>query len=249
MTPSTSRRRSKWWAVAWCSWTTNTPALTPRIANCSWPSTRARSVRRPSPRNVTSACTAPGGPSTWISPVGRTHPMTPSSRARAATASASSPPASAPRSALPPGAGAIARAPGSAWTDEPGEHPAHLDLGGPRGHHRIARRKGAELLLVLGLHHAEAPRSRPVQHRAEDDHLPRLDERLPVGGVAAHHRSLLVGHVERERRAGRLQAEDEGAHRPSVRRRPRRAHSCIATSVRTTATPSRVWPTCREVVA
>ena len=38
ITPSTSSRRSKWWLVAWCSWTTKTPALTPRIANCSWPS-------------------------------------------------------------------------------------------------------------------------------------------------------------------------------------------------------------------
>ncbi len=38
MTPSTSSRRSKWRAVAACSWTTKTPALTPRTANCSWPS-------------------------------------------------------------------------------------------------------------------------------------------------------------------------------------------------------------------
>ena len=41
ITPSTSSRTSKWCAVAACSWTTKTPAGTPRIANCSWPSTFA----------------------------------------------------------------------------------------------------------------------------------------------------------------------------------------------------------------
>jgi hypothetical protein len=36
-----SRLRSKWCVLAVCSWTTKTSALTPRIANCSCPSTHA----------------------------------------------------------------------------------------------------------------------------------------------------------------------------------------------------------------
>ena len=71
ITPSTSSRRSKWWAVAWCSWTTKTPASTPRIANCSWPSgltssTSTASTRAPpgpSRRNVIRASTSSRPPS------------------------------------------------------------------------------------------------------------------------------------------------------------------------------------------
>ena len=55
--PRGARRSDGRWPA--CSWTTNTPALTPRIANCSWPSTRTGSTagtRTPGTR--TSARTA-----------------------------------------------------------------------------------------------------------------------------------------------------------------------------------------------
>src|SRR4051794_33796343 len=87
---------------------------------------------------------------------------------------------------------------GSARTHEPGEHLPDLDLRGPGDHDRIERSECAQLLLVLGLHDAKAPRPRRVQHRAEDDHLSRVDVRLPVRGVATHDLPLLVCHVEGE---------------------------------------------------
>src|SRR4051794_10000748 len=94
ITPSTSSRKSQWWAVAWCSWTTKTPAGTPRIANCSWPSTFAGSISVPSSSPARS-------PSAWKRTVpsssARTHPIRPSSRARARISSTVPP---TPRTAL-----------------------------------------------------------------------------------------------------------------------------------------------------
>ena len=85
MTPSTSRRRSKWWAVAWCSWTTNTPAGTPRIANCSCPSTRAArsdtdSTPACEPSHAISSSSADPGPSTWADSGAVVHPANPAAQ-------------------------------------------------------------------------------------------------------------------------------------------------------------------------
>ena len=75
--------------------TTNRPASTPRIANCSWPSGLTDSTATsftsapggPSRRNCSNAATASGSPSAWTpiepSSPARTHPITPSSPARA----------------------------------------------------------------------------------------------------------------------------------------------------------------------
>jgi hypothetical protein len=77
---------------------------------------------------------------------------------------------------------------------------------------RIARGDGAQLILVVGLDDREAPRSPAVEHRAEDDHLTPVDERLPVGRVTAHDLALLVGHVGREGGPRRHEPEHEGRH-------------------------------------
>ena len=42
-----------------------------------------------------------------------------------------------------------------------------------------------KLLLILGFNDTK-PRARLIEHQAEDDHLPRVDQGLPVSGVAAH---------------------------------------------------------------
>src|SRR5689334_20069132 len=93
ITPSTSSRTSKWCAVARCSCTTNTPAGTPRIANCSWPSTRTvRSETDPAERSVEmSSSIAVRSPSAWThsvpSSISRTQPSRPSLTARERTSS------------------------------------------------------------------------------------------------------------------------------------------------------------------
>ena len=71
-------------------------------------------------------------------------------------------------------------------------------------------------VFVGRLNHTETPRSRAVEHRTEDHHPAGVDERLPIGSVATHDRPLLVGHVERERRARSNKFEHESAHRPAV---------------------------------
>ena len=94
-----------------CSWTTKTPALTPRTANCSWPSTLTAldlhlgdPRRRADPRAGTrrSSSTAGSGPSAWTSTLPssplRTQPITPSSpRPAARVASRKPTPCTSPR--------------------------------------------------------------------------------------------------------------------------------------------------------
>src|SRR4051794_33186652 len=157
MTPSTSRRRSKWWAVAWCSWTTKTPALTPRIANCSWPSTRTRSLGTASPTNAMNACNAWGAPSAWISPVGRTQPTTPNPRASAATAAASIAPAAARSARLRAGGGTDPRvaagvpAPLTRAGSAPGPEAPEVDPGEVGLPHEPARAAARDPLGILRL--------------------------------------------------------------------------------------------------
>ena len=76
----------------------------------------------------------------------------------------------------------------------------------------LGERAQLVFVLVLGLHDTEAPRSRGIEHRTEDHHLARLDERPPVRGVAAHDLALVVGHVDGERRARSDEPEHERAH-------------------------------------
>src|SRR5262249_23024454 len=77
---------------------------------------------------------------------------------------------------------------------------------------RIARGEGPHLLFVVGLHDAKTPGAAGVEHGAEDHHLARLNPGPPVLRVARHDLALLVAHVQRERRAGRLEPEYEVAH-------------------------------------
>src|ERR671914_1070392 len=99
----------------------------------------------------------------------------------------------------------------SAGTHEPVEQLSELDRAGPGRDCRIVCGEGPELVLALGLDDAESPGSGAVEHRAEDHHLTRLDERLPVGRVSAHDLPLLVGHVEGESRARSLEPDHKRA--------------------------------------
>ena len=95
----------------------------------------------------------------------------------------------------------------------------HLpDFDGARAgrHHRIVCGECPQLLFVVGLHHAKAPRAGAVEHGTEDHHLARLDPGPPMGGMAGHDLSFLVAHVQRERRAGRVEPEYERAHEPRI---------------------------------
>src|SRR5262245_201484 len=71
-------------------------------------------------------------------------------------------------------------------------------------------------MFIVGLHDAKAPGAAGVEHRTEDHHLARLHPGPPVLSVARHDLALLVAHVQRERRTGRLEPEYEGAHESSM---------------------------------
>src|SRR4029077_3199620 len=60
------------------------------------------------------------------------------------------------------------------------------------------------------------PGAATVEHRTEDHHLARLDPGSPILGMTRHDLALLVAHVQRERRTGRLEPEYEGAHELSM---------------------------------
>jgi hypothetical protein len=55
----------------------------------------------------------------------------------------------------------------------------------------------------------EGPGASSIEYGAEDHHLPRVNQRLPVSGVTGH--DLPFGHVEREVWARRLEADELGA--------------------------------------
>src|SRR5262245_38351794 len=78
--------------------------------------------------------------------------------------------------------------------DEPCQQSADLDTAGPGRDHWIAGREGSEILLVLGLDDAEAPRAGAVEDRTEDNHPAGIDEGLPVLGMSFHDGAFVVGH-------------------------------------------------------
>ena len=69
----------------------------------------------------------------------------------------------------------------SARTNEPGEHRSNFDVSGSAGDYRVASSEGAHFVLVLGLNNTETPRARAIKNWTEDDHLSRVNIRLPMG--------------------------------------------------------------------
>src|SRR2546423_9367951 len=85
----------------------------------------------------------------------------------------------------------------SAWTNESGEQLSDLHFGGSGHDYRGAGSEGAQVVLVLGFDDTEAPRTRVIEHWAEDNHPTPVDIPLPVRGVPTHDVTLLLAHVER----------------------------------------------------
>jgi hypothetical protein len=56
------------------------------------------------------------------------------------------------------------------------------------------------------------PHDPVLSSTAEDDHLTRVDQRMPVGRVAPHDLALLVAHVESKVRSRSFEPENKGAH-------------------------------------
>src|SRR5215831_13561711 len=116
----------------------------------------------------------------------------------------------------------VPRTPAPSWLagrlrpHETTQHLADLDGAGAGRHHRIVRGECPQLLFVVGLHHAKAPRAGAVKHGTEDHHLARLDPGPPMGSMAGHDLPFLVVHVQRERRTGRFETEYERAHEPRI---------------------------------
>src|SRR5262249_2791250 len=104
--------------------------------------------------------------------------------------------------------------------DKATQHLPHFDRARARRDARILGGESPQLLFVVGLHDAKTPGAAGVEHGTEDHHLARLDQGPPVLGVARHDLALLVAHVQRERRAGRLEPEYEGAHEPTMPKFP-----------------------------
>jgi hypothetical protein len=100
----------------------------------------------------------------------------------------------------------------SVLTNEPGQHLPHPNRGSSGGHDWILGGELTQGVFVFGLKDAKSPRSGSIQAWAEDHHLARIDQRLPVRSVPPHDLSLLVRHVEGEQGAGGLQSRYKGFH-------------------------------------
>jgi SnoaL-like polyketide cyclase len=96
--------------------------------------------------------------------------------------------------------------------DESRQHLPNLNRGGSRGNDRVAGGEGSQLFLVLGLDDTQSPRSSAVEHRAEDHHVTRINERSPIRRMTSHDLPLLFGHVESKDRTWSVQPEHEGGH-------------------------------------
>src|SRR6516225_4375719 len=105
---------------------------------------------------------------------------------------------------------------GRTWPDKASQHLPDFNRACARCDDRVARGEGPQLLFIVSLHDAESPGAAAVEHGTEDHHLARLNPGPPVLSVARHDLALLVGQVQRERRAGRLEPEYEGTHEPRM---------------------------------
>lgn len=99
---------------------------------------------------------------------------------------------------------------------EAGTQLAHLDSGGTGRHDGVAESEVAQTFLIIGLNDTETPGSSLNEDGTESHHLPRLDSRLPVGGVTGHDFALFVGHVYGEVGPRRNEPEDECSHHEAL---------------------------------
>src|SRR5215210_2824567 len=89
-------------------------------------------------------------------------------------------PSPARRSSIAPTGASLSRA------DEARQERPDLDRARSGRDHWVLDGVSADLVLAVGLEHAEAPGALAVHDRPEHDHPARLDEGLPVRRVAAH---------------------------------------------------------------
>ena len=104
----------------------------------------------------------------------------------------------------------------AAGANEAGQHPSDLEVGGSAGDRRIGRGEGANLFFVLSLDHAQAPGTSSIQNWTKYNHPTRVYVRLPMGRMASHDLTFLIGQIKGERRTGSLEPEDVGGHAPAV---------------------------------